>query len=119
MYKKGLHLALYMAVNKNTDEIYAEFITLNEPVARIYIERAFDIIFAKTPPKKLSESPGWYECKFCDHFRLCHTDGQPALNCRTCKFSEPVDEGLWQCSKYQCLIDKKQQLQGCQSWEPI
>lgn len=119
MYKKGLQLALYMAVNKNTDEIYGEFITLNEPVAKIYIERAHSIIFAKTPPKKLSESPGWYECKFCDHFKLCHTDGHPSVNCRTCKFSEPVDEGLWQCNKYQIFPTKEQQLQGCQSWEPI
>jgi hypothetical protein len=117
MYEFRIRLALYMAVNKNTDEIYAEFIQADDNVARIYIERAKNIIDSPKPPKKISNNASWYECKFCSHHGICHEDETPALNCRTCMWSNPAKEATWVCNKFNCVIDKAQQLTGCPKWE--
>lgn len=121
MFKLGLQVGLYLAVNKNTDEIYGELITLNEPIARLYIDRANTIINSKTPPKKLSENSSWYECKMCDKLGVCHNNEPPAFNCRTCKYSEPVADGKWVCTNggQNYPLTKEQQYNGCQLWTQI
>lgn len=117
MNKLNLKLALYLAVNKNTDELYGEFIPANEVVAKIYIERAERIIFARTPPKRINENSSWFECKFCDHNAVCHNNAIPARNCRSCIHSTPVRNKEWKCEKFNCVLTKEQQLSGCQVWE--
>jgi len=119
MNKLNIDIGLYLAVNKNTDELYGEFIELNRNIAQIYTERASSIIHARTPPKKINKSPAWYECKFCDFKDICHNGAQPAVNCRTCMWSIPVENAEWQCLKYNCKLTKEQQLMGCQTWEQI
>ncbi len=98
MRKMGLMFALYGAVNKNDDHLHLEIIQLDIQLADEFIQRARTIIMMRVAPTRISESPGWYECKFCDHRPICHLKSTPERNCRTCKFAEPnIDKGGWWC----------------------
>lgn len=127
MYKMGIPAGLYMAVNKNTDEIHAELIPLNKELAEFNIEKARTLIFMKQPPKKLNESPGYYKCRFCNHRDVCHLNKEPEVNCRTCAFSQPVEDGQWQCNHklnqnhydVEPVLTKEEQLTGCELYQRI
>lgn len=103
MHKFNLRYALYMVVNKNDDDLHAEIILYNEVVARGHIEeKARNIIFSDAAPLKISESPGWWKCKFCDEKKVCHENTVPEINCRTCAHSTPSatgDDGAWTCAR--------------------
>lgn len=119
MHKMGLAAALYVAVNKNTDDIYAELIALDSQLAEQYINRGEKIIEMREPPKKLSESPGFFKCRFCNHIGVCHLRKAPQVNCRTCKYSIATTEGdaekgaVWRCALRDMLIDKDTMANGC------
>lgn len=116
MRKMGLNRALYLAVNKNDDELYAEYIELMPEIADQYIDRAGRIIYIKQAPKKINQSPGFFKCKFCDMSSICHTDAPIAKNCRTCQFAEARPNGSWFCQGYGIELTKEMQLSGCQNY---
>lgn len=68
----GLTRIMYLAVNKNTDEIYQERIETDGAFAKSQIARAERIIFAEEPPERISQNPQWYECKFCSFRDVCY-----------------------------------------------
>lgn len=97
--KMGLPWALYGAVNKNDDHIHLELIQTDHTIGQEFLERGRKIIMMKSAPKKISESPGWFECKFCDHKPVCHQGAAPVRNCRTCAHVEvDVNKGGWHCT---------------------
>lgn len=116
MRKMGYTMALYIAVNKNTDDQYMELITLNPELADQYIDRGEKLVWMKEAPPKINPSPGFFLCRFCDHRPVCHLKQMPDLNCRTCQFSEPVQGGNWHCNKHQMMLTKEKQLVGCPNW---
>ena len=118
MRKMGLPVALYVAVNKNTDDIYMEIITANTEVADQYLDRGEQIVWLEKAPTKLSSSPGFFKCRFCDHHPFCHLDAMPDLNCRTCQFAQPLrgEGGKWGCNKHKMELSKEKQLLGCPDW---
>ena len=114
MYKKNIDRALYMAVNKNDDSLYVERFKLKKKVAKELIEKASRIIASDKPPAGISKDPSWFECKFCDHSDVCHTETLPAVNCRTCVYAEPVEDAKWTCHKWNKIIPgHEEQLAGC------
>jgi hypothetical protein len=115
----GLKYGLYLAVNKNTDELYGEVIEYNEMVDNRFIERAEGIIFASKAPPKINENPSWFQCKYCDFRGVCHNQEVPEMNCRTCCYSDPYDDGDWYCRYHQKALDKTAQLQGCNNHDFI
>lgn len=119
MRKMGLGVALYGAVNKNTDDIYCELVPLDIRTADEFLDRGENLIDMELPPKKLSESPGFWKCKFCDHAPVCHLGKPAAVNCRTCSFSTPIrgEPGAqWLCRVKEVRIDKATQLVGCDQY---
>lgn len=112
--------ALYVAVNKNTDELYIERVRFDRKKYDSFMERANMIIATDTPPPRISDDPGWYQCKFCDHSSVCH-DGRALKmappTCRTCIHSTPELDGdkRWSCSFHNVDLNKDQQLAGCQA----
>lgn len=122
MFKMGLTVALYVACNKNTDEIYCELVPLDAACAEIFLARGERIVRAEHPPAKISNTPGFWKCKFCDHKPVCHLKAVPERNCRTCVHSEPqvtgTDETVWVCMYNMSLLDKEAQLKGCESYTP-
>jgi len=110
MYKMQIPVSLYMAVNKNTDELHAELIMLDSELAQQYMDRATQIIEAEKPPQKLpNASAGFFKCKFCDHRALCHLNAQPQQNCRTCQHSRPIENGEWACAELGTILTKDDQ----------
>lgn len=109
----GLPAALYMAVCKNTDDLYAEVVQLDAEVADQFVARGEQIARAAEPPTRVSQSPGFWKCRFCDKRPVCHLGAQPALNCRTCRHSTPGQAGSWHCGLHRALLDADRQAQGC------
>lgn len=109
----GMDRALYLAVCKNTDELYSERIEA-DPLAFIeLVEKARRIINANEPPARLSNDPAWWVCKMCDHHAACHGESAPAATCRTCAQSTPVTGGQWHCGQWQDAIPLDAQFAGC------
>jgi hypothetical protein len=108
----GFARAFYLAVNKNTDELYSERIKNDPVLAGLLKQKAERIIVASQPLSRISKDPEWWKCKYCDFSAICH-EGSPAeINCRTCLESSP-DDGCWICKKYNQKLSNKEQLRGC------
>lgn len=115
----GLKWALYVAVCKNTDDLYMEVVFYKPEVAEAYADRAGQVVAAQHPPARVTADPSWWECKMCDFREICHHDATPAKNCRTCIFARPVEKGAWMCDKYHQPIPADFAREGCDSWDPI
>jgi hypothetical protein len=116
--KMGIHYALYMAVNKNDDDIYGEIITVDPLVGDQFVDRARTIIFMHEAPKRISNSAGYFECKWCDYHPICHMKKMPDTTCRTCNHIMPVGDGTWFCNQKNADRSKEDQLVGCSEWAP-
>lgn len=112
-----LDRALYLAVNKDTDELYAERVHLDPLAADALEAKAERIVFAAEPPEGISADPAFYKCKFCPAATVCHTTQLPAVSCRTCLHATPEREGdgRWSCAKYGADIPLDAQRRGCPS----
>lgn len=127
MGKNALRWALYMAVNKNDDDLYAELVAFDRETFERFDQRAAGIIDAQEAPPRISESPGWYKCKICPFAPVCHGAALPDVNCRTCRWSTPVEGGKWVCENPKVMaehgqttpveLDKETQLRGCPHYE--
>jgi len=116
MHWSGLDRAFYLAVNKDTDALYSERLRYDKAKAEALIDKARRIITAQEPLARLSERPDWYQCKWCDHYAICHQGAIPAANCRTCAHSTPELDGnaRWSCARFGCDIAAGTQRQGGQ-----
>ena len=109
----GLKRCLYIAVHKDTDELYVQLVDYDETHARKMIDRARHLITETTPPPRMDKDaiPCVYVSKDgtrwpCDYFDLCHGQAMPERNCRTCVSSTPkVEHGVpgWVCDEL--LVD--------------
>ena len=77
--------------------------------------KASNIIASDSPLDKISESPGWYQCKWCDHFELCHGQATAEVNCRTCLHATPEQDGdgRWSCARSGQDLPIDKQRTGC------
>ena len=119
MYNMKLKFGLYLAMNKNTDELYTEYVKLEEACAKALISRADSIIHAKTD---VDGSPGW-KCSWCAFKQICakhnkeRDDKLPAVNvarktCRQCVYAK-IDGREWRCSKLNVPLSREAQLKAC------
>ncbi len=113
MHEMKLPTTLYMAVNKNTDELYAEIIDYDQEVAVKYLQRAEAIIFSIDGMSKIGSSVSWYQCRFCDQKKVCHGSTAPEINCRTCAHSAPTNTGEWTCARGYSNIQTDEAFVGC------
>lgn len=105
---------LYCAVNKDDDDIYFEFVELNWDYASELEKKASDIITAKTPPLRISDNPSFFDCKYCDKVDICHNGAKVEINCRSCKFAEPVAGAKWFCNRFKNEIPSEFVPKGCE-----
>ena len=103
----------FIAVNKNTDEIYGERIKLKTTEAQGLAKKAGEVIFAASPPARMTDDPSFYLCRFCTYKDVCHGETLPEMNCRTCANSQAETNGGWTCLGK--LIDENTQRLGCYS----
>lgn len=115
MGKRGLQYALYMAVNKNTDDLYCEIVKYDGKTDQAYIERARSIIYAVELAQRFhGAKPTHYKCKgLCDHKRVCYGTDAPRVSCRTCQHSLVHEDGFWVCTITGEVRDKQGQIDAC------
>jgi len=111
-----LKRGLYIAVNKNDDERYYERVSANPEKAKELIQRGVDIIGSEVPPTKMASST-WFECKWCDHYEVCHFGAIPLKNCRTCQNGDIHDHGIWACGRHDINLSFEQQKLGCKYYD--
>lgn len=122
--KHNLRYALYICVNKDDDDIAFEVLELDWDLADALEARADSIISSPLRPRRLSDDPSFWECKFCPANALCHhlrdSTGQeiatPNHNCRSCYFAQALADGSWRCNHYNEIIPKEFIPKGCDKW---
>lgn len=119
MTKSGIKLGLYMAVNKNTDELFACWVECAPQVGAHMLGKARDVIVSPIPMPRISNNPSWFACRFCDHYKVCHHGERMAKNCRTCAFSKPIEDGKWYCARWSSVIPSANQRTGCDHYSEI
>jgi len=111
-----LDRAQYLAVNKDTDELYAERIHADKDAGARLEEKAERIIFAAEPLPRISDDAAHYRCKLCPAASICHTVKLPAPNCRNCLHATPErdGDGRWSCARHGVDLPTDVQAEGCQ-----
>ncbi len=119
MQKFELDYCLHINVCKDTDRLHIEIIEYNEEHAERGNIIAFNSIFGKTLPPKISSKEGYYLCNMCNHQDFCHRGEVPIKSCRTCEYSESLETGHWRCKEpmMKGILDKEAQLKGCNQYK--
>lgn len=87
MHGSGLTRALYIAVNKNTDELYVERIKYDAAFAFALEARVARLVHSDRAPPRLHDDPtskAAFACQWCPAKSLCHEGAFARVNCRTC-----------------------------------
>lgn len=118
MLELGLEVAFFLAINKDNCAYWWEFVHLDRGHAEELRRKERVIIMSDEPPER-AFGPGDYGCNFCDKYDVCHLNGEPEENCRTCEYSDIEDGGKWSCTN---PIDPRDlstedQRKGCSHWE--
>lgn len=96
--------ALYVAENKNTSELYTEWVHADADAAQTAIQKAQYLIDAPETPSRLSDDPAHWECKGCTFWGQCHGNKVAEINCRTCCHATPIEQGRWKCERGHAAI---------------
>jgi len=122
MGKSGMERALYLAVNKDDDELFSERIPFDQVRFEQIQAKAESIIYGNPPPK-ISDDPKFYLCNWCVHRPVCHGGQVSAVSCRTCVHStaEREGDGRWTCAKGETKVEIPMQIQrkGCPGHLPL
>lgn len=119
MHATKLTRCLYLAVNKNTDEIYAERVRYDKKTGHNVEVRVQRIVNTYTAPPRLYEDPNskgaMQVCRWCRALDQCHHAAWARINCRTCISAEFLDDAVVRCKLWDKELDYKAQQEGCSS----
>jgi CRISPR/Cas system-associated exonuclease Cas4 (RecB family) len=119
MKGRGLERTMYMAVNKNTEELYCERVKFDQNTFDEMLQKAEQIVFSDYAPRKISNDPKSWNflnstgCKYCPFNEICHNKEVPLANCRTCLHATVERNGTWSCNKRNVTLDVDDQKRGC------
>lgn len=111
--KFQLKYCLYMIENKNDSDITIQIVELDWNYGKALEKKAHDIINSPTPPARISEQPSYFECTYCEYKTICHENDKVEMNCRSCKFAQPVANAAWYCHRWKSEIPSEAIIQGC------
>jgi hypothetical protein len=116
----GIKYVIYLCVNKNDDDLAVKVEKLDFKLAENMEIKAEKIIFARTPPPRLSENANFYECKSLCRFKdVCHFKKPAEKNCRSCVRANAVDNGEFYCEQWNAIIPRDAVAAGCDNWQSI
>lgn len=116
MGKLDLDKCLFMALDKNTSDIYIEILEFDQDEYERLLRREEDIIDGLPISffPKISNNSSWYSCKFCSAKQVCHFGEMPDRNCRTCEYSTIESGGRWSCDWHNNKeLTYDEQVAGC------
>jgi hypothetical protein len=116
---EGFNFAIYMAKNKNDDDLHVEVVALDMRLGEQNLRKAEDVINARIPPPKLAQSAAHFDCKYCDFVGICHEGVKAEVNCRSCARAIAVDNAQWFCETHNAIIPPEFIKDACGSWESI
>lgn len=121
MSKLGIKMGLYVAVNKDTDDIYLEFINPRPSIASFAIEHAQSIIDTPIPPDRICRDETFFKAKLCPNCDVCFSQIEPLKNCRTCAKVIPAENGTWVCGgrSGRTVLTKSDQEKACSAYRGI
>lgn len=106
--------ALYVMVNKDSDQLLVETVPFNEETFGDLRERIAEILAAEEPPERYRDDPAYYLCTWCRHHAICHDNHAPRVDCRTCMHSTPdLNDGTWKCELASDPIPRHVLEHGC------
>lgn len=80
----------------------------NRKYAESLIEKAKTIIFDNwNIPPKMNQNREFFQCKWCHFQGICHDGNLPDVNCRSCRYREPVQNGENKCLLHKKIIEKE------------
>lgn len=115
LYMYGLELKRgFLTVSTPGGRDYVSVRTAsNNKEAKQYIKKAKEIIFADTPPARISNDPTSFACRFCFYIDICHEQKLGAhKNCRTCAHITPKEDGTWQCENANIPEDERGEMRS-------
>ena len=116
MHAKGITRCLYLAINKNTDERYAERLEYDLTFCLQLEARIQRIVGSDRAPIKLHEDPaakGAFACDWCPALAQCHERAFARKNCRTCLSAELRDGAEVWCAVSGLQRSYDEQQAGC------
>jgi hypothetical protein len=113
----GLKDSLYVMICKDDEQYYIERVKRDELTIREIEVKLDQLVNSSIPPIRIAEKESDWRCKFCDAKPVCWEGVPMRQNCRTCMYSEPMDEGKWACTKLGTLRTSDEQYKGCDLWE--
>jgi len=120
MLLTGLTRCVYLARNKDNDDLYSERVRYDKEAAEALMQRAERIINATEPPERIANRPNYYECRWCDAHDTCWgVEGQavplPMISCRQCCHATPKMDGQarWVCEKHRRSLAPTDQERAC------
>jgi hypothetical protein len=113
MHLLGAERGFYLAVHKDTDQLYSERVKPDLVLAERLLAKAERVINAPRPPAKISDDADYFLCKMCDFAGVCHGTERPERNCRTCLHASPIDGGKWHCASCDQMLSRRHQNAGC------
>lgn len=114
-----IQYGIYIAVNKNTDELHIEIIELDFLLADDLFRKADSIIYSKIQPQKIAQTETYFDCKYCHFAGICHRGEEPSKNCRSCEHAVPTENATWTCQLVNQVIPHEVIKEGCLSWRRI
>ena len=122
MHLTGMKRALYLARNKDTDDLYSERIRYDRAGADALIKKAESIIAAIAPPDRISQDSEYYQCRWCDASEICWSSEGIALpvesvSCRQCCHATPKYDGdaRWVCERDKRSLSRRDQDAACEN----
>jgi hypothetical protein len=116
LHGQGLTRCLYLAVNKNTEELYAERIAYDAAFALALEAKIERIARSDRAPPRLHEDPtskAAFACAWCPAKPQCHEQAFARVNCRTCLEAQFRDGAEVWCSLSGKQLSYDEQQRGC------
>lgn len=116
MHAQGLSRCLYLAVNKNTDELYAERIEYDVGYALTIEAKVSRIVHTDRAPTRLHDDPkskSAFACGWCSALSICHEGQWARRNCRTCIAAQFEDGAEVRCTLSGRVLSYTEQQSGC------
>jgi len=120
MGELGLTRALFIVINKNTEEYYIERLEFDKDFFDELKRKEMAIITTENLFPKLSGFDVKMNCNWCGHLNVCKNEATPNVSCRTCQHIEVHNKGEWKCGLDSDDADprsKEEQIMACNLYE--
>ena len=113
MLFSGIERGLYLALGKDNEALYVRRIKPDAHTQNDILKRIDVLVKSDLRPARIGESDEVYPCRWCDFKEVCFDKKPPLVNCRTCEFSRPIEEGKWFCDRLDIDLSLKDQIEAC------